>query len=138
MTIHAHIFLRVNSALSGGKNIPQSGTGKKPNNELWMARRFVPMVDWTRDDEDTNAHMSDISLRLPAARAASDNSALVTLSQAVGDLMRKVPGLHPKPTQTGVNPWQLHYPSTYRKGSPAVHGLQETGQLVTQRESVQR
>ena len=93
------------------------------------------MVDWTRDDEDTNAHMSDISLRLPAsARAASDNSESVTLCQAEGNTMRNAPGLHPKLAQTGVNPWQLHYPSTYTKGSPAVHGLQETGQLVINKE----
>ena len=31
-----------------------------------------------------------------------------------------------------MNPWQLHDPSTYPQGSPAVLGPQETVQLVTQ------
>ena len=47
--------------------------------------------------------------------------------------MRNVPSLHPIPSQTGVNSWQLQYPSTYPQGSPAVLGPQETVQLVTQR-----
>ena len=78
--------------------------------------------------------MSDIPLQLPAsANVASNSSALVTFSQAEGDLMRNVPRLHPRPSQTGVNPWQLQYPSTYSQGSPAAHGPQETVQLVAQR-----
>ena len=48
-----------------------------------MAGRFVPMVDFTQDDVDGNAHMSNILLSLPAsANVAPNNSALVTFSQA--------------------------------------------------------
>ena len=98
MTNPAHILVRVNFALSGGMNIAESNTGYEPNSEFDMAGRFVPMVDLTRDDEDSNSHISDIPLHL----VASDNSAWVTFSQAEGDLMRNVPSLHLVPTQTGV------------------------------------
>ena len=41
--------------------------------------------------------------------------------------------LHPIPGQTGVNSWQLQYPSAYPPGSPAVLGPHETVQSVAQR-----
>ena len=85
-------------------------------------------------DEDTHSHMSDTPLQLPtSANVATNNSASVTFSQAEGDFMRNVASLHPIPSQTGVNPWQIQYPSAFPHGSPAVLGPQETVQLVTQR-----
>ena len=73
-----------------------------------MAGRFVPIVDVTYDGDDTSSHMSDIPSQLPAgANVASITSALVTYSQAEGDLMRNITSLHSMPSQTGVNPWQL-------------------------------
>ena len=119
----AHILLRVDSALSGGMNILHANTGYEPNSEIDVAGRCVPKVDLTRDDEDGNSHISDIPLQLPTSvNAASKTSALETFSQAEGDLMRNVPSLRPIPSQTGINPWQLQYPSTYPQGSPAVLG----------------
>ena len=87
----------------------------------------------THDDGDSNSHMSDVPLQLPANSNLSSNSAVVTFSQAEGDLVRNVPSLHPIPRQTGVNLWQLQYPSTYPQGLSAVLGHQETVQQVTQR-----
>ena len=44
------------------------------------------MVDSTHNDDDTNSHMSDIPLQLPArANVSSNISALVPFSQAVAD-----------------------------------------------------
>ena len=130
----SHILERVHSTISGGMNFPQSNTGYEPNSELDMFGMFVPIVDFTQNDEDGNSHMSDIPLQLPArANVASDNSALVTISPAEGDLMRNVPSLHPTTSQTGSIPRQLQCPSTYPQGSPAVLGPQESLQLVTQR-----
>ena len=66
-----------------------------------MDGRFVPRVDITRDREDTNSHMSDFLLQLPASASVSyNNSALATLSQAQGDRMRNVPSLHLISSQT--------------------------------------
>ena len=87
-------------------NIPKANTGYEPNSEFDMVGRFVPAVDLTHGDEDTNSHMSHIPLQLPAsAKASSNNSALVTSSEAEGDLMQNIPSLHPIPSQTRVNPW---------------------------------
>ena len=89
-------------------NIPHINTGHEPNSELDMAGWCVPVVDLTRDTDHTNSQMSDIPLQLPAsANVAYNTSALVTLSEAEGDLTRDAPGLHPLPSQTRVNPWQL-------------------------------
>ena len=45
--------------------------------------RFVPTVDVTHNDDDTNSHVSDIWLQLPAsAHFPSKISALVTFPQA--------------------------------------------------------
>ena len=86
------ILQRVNSAVSGGMTIPQSSTGSKFHSDLDMAGRCVPMLDLTQEDEDGSSHMSDIQLQLPAsAKVASNNYALVMLSQAEGDLMRNAP-----------------------------------------------
>ena len=88
-----------------------------------MTGRYAPKVDLTQDDEHGYAHMSDIPLQRPAStNVASNNSAFVTFSQAEGDMMRNVQILHPLPSQTGVNPWQLQYPCTYTQDSPAVLG----------------
>ena len=93
-----------------------------------MTGRFVLIVDLTQDDD-----MSDIPLQVPAsARVVSDDSALVAFSQSEGDVVRKVPTLHPVPSQSGVNHWQLQCPSAYPQGSPAGLGPQETTQKVTQ------
>ena len=99
-----------------------------------MAGRFVSILACTQDDEDKLSHVSDIPLQLSAsAKVASINSASVTFSEAVGDFMRNVPSLHPIPSQTRVNPWQLQYPSEYLLSSPAVLAPQETVQLIAQR-----
>ena len=76
------------------------------------AEDLFQIVDFTHDDDDTNSRMSDIPLQLPASANASSssNAALVTFSQADGDLMRKVHSLHPIPNQTSVNPWQSQNP----------------------------
>ena len=67
--------------------------------------RLVPIVDLTRDDGGTFAHMSDIPLQLPASANVSSNiSALVTSSQAVGDPVQNVHSLQPIPNQTGADP----------------------------------
>ena len=53
------------------------------------------MKDLMGDDNDTNSHMSDIPLQLPAsAHASRYNSPLMTFSQAEGNLMRNVDSLH--------------------------------------------
>ena len=73
--------------------------------------RFVPIVDLTRDDDDTQSHVSDIPLQLPAsAHFPSNGSALVTFSQAGSDPVQNVHSLQPTPNQTGVNPVQLQFP----------------------------
>ena len=60
-------------------NIPQENTGYEPNSEIDMAKRFVPIVDLTHDDEHAHSHMSDVPVRLPvSANAPSNNSALAT------------------------------------------------------------
>ena len=90
-------FLRCNSTMSSGMNIPQSNAGYEPNSELNMAGWFVPTVNCTNDDDGTCSHMSDIPLQLPAsANASSENSALETFSEAQGSIMRNAPSLHPK------------------------------------------
>ena len=108
--------------------------GYESNSEMDMSTRFVPIVVLTKEDDDTNFLFSDIPLKLPAsATVSSDTSALVTFSQTEGNLVRNVPSLHPIPSQTRVNPWQLQYPSAYPQCVRAVLGPQETVQLVTQR-----
>ena len=83
--------------------------------------RFVPNVDVTHDDDDTNSHMSDPS-QLPASVHFSlNNWALATLSPAGGDSVRNVHSLQPIPNQTGLNLWQLHN----AQNVPAVLGPQE-------------
>ena len=95
-------------------SIAKSNTSYEPSSQIAMVRRFLPIVDLTRNDEGTISHMSDIQLQLPASASVSSNtSAVVTLSEAEGDLMRNVPSLHPKPSQTGVNAWQFQYPNAY-------------------------
>ena len=67
--------------------------------------RFVPTVDLMHDDGDTNSHMSDLPLQLPAsANVSSNDSASVTFSQAGSDPMQHVHSLQPIPNQTGVKP----------------------------------
>ena len=69
--------------------IPQKHTAYEPNSELDMARRFVPLVDLTHDDQDRNSHMSDdpnshhaatdwVEEFSPFGAAASSNGALPT------------------------------------------------------------
>ena len=110
----------------GGMNIPHTNTGYESNSELDVAGRFVPIVYLIQDDGDGNSQMSDTPLQLPAsANVAPDNSALVTFSQAEGDLMRNVP----------------QNPSTYphqqfldlRELINRLHNNQLFNQLVTQR-----
>ena len=100
------MLLRVCSALSGGMNVPLANTGSQPTSEIDMARRFVQRVHLMYDDETTH------SLTCPTSRCSfprvpsvsSGNSALVTLSQVEGDLVRSVPSLHPIPSQTQYIP----------------------------------
>ena len=82
---------------------------------------------------DTSSHVSDIPLQLPAgAHVPSNNSALVTFSQAAGsDPVPNVQSLQPIRHQISVNPWQILYPVTYPQSVPAVLGPQAV-QLVTQ------
>ena len=127
------LFLRVYSALSGGMTIPQAQPGDEVNREIALAGRFVPIVDFLHMPTETHSHVSDIPSRLPAsAHVSSNKSALVTFSHADGDLMRNVPRLHPIPSQTGFNPWQLQYHSTFHRGSSVLRS-QETVQWVTPR-----
>ena len=100
---------------------------------IWPEGMFQYWI-FTHGDEDRNPQVSDILWLLSAsANVASNNSALVTFSQAEGDLMRNVPSLHLTPSQTRVNPWQLQCPSANPQSSPVVLGLYETVQLVKQR-----
>ena len=63
--------------MSGRMTINHSNTGSEPNSEMDMSGRFVPLVDFTNEDDETNSHMSDIPLQLFASRnAACNNSAL--------------------------------------------------------------
>ena len=109
--------------------IPQSHTGYEPNSEFDMAGRFVPIVELTHNDEDTNSLMSDVPLQLPA----SAHSAMVTFSQVEGDFMRNIHSLQPIPNQTGVNRWQPQYPVTYPQSVLSALGPQEAVQLVKRR-----
>ena len=117
------ILLRVNSALSGGMTIHHSNKGYETNTinrEMDMSRSFFPKVDLTRDDDDANSHMSDIPLLLLAsANDSSNKSALVTLSQAGGDLMQHVHSLNPIPNQTGRILGNCSIPLTYPQSVPA-------------------
>ena len=64
----------------------------EPNSEVDGSERFVPLVDLTHDDEDTHSHMSDIPLQLPtSANASSNNSAMLTFSQAEGAARQNLP-----------------------------------------------
>ena len=95
---------------------------------------FVPIVHLMHDDDDTNSHLSDIPLQLPASDNVPSNiSALVTSSQAGAPPHKNVHSLQPKPHQTRVNPWQLQYPVRYLQRVLAVLGLEEAVELVTQR-----
>ena len=87
--------------------IHHSNTGYEPNSvntmnsEMDASGRFVPIVDLTRDDDDTTFHMSDIPLQLPAiVHFPSNNSAQVTFSQAGSDPVQNVHSLQPIPNQT--------------------------------------
>ena len=96
--------------------------------------RFVSIVGLTHDDVDTNSDVSDISLHFPAsANVSSNNSALVTFSQAGCDPVQNVYSLHLIPNQTGVHPWQRQYPVTYPQSVPALLGREESVQMITQR-----
>ena len=70
---------------------------------------------------------------LESANVSSNNSALVTFSQAGCDSVQNVCSLHLIPNQTGVHPWQRQYPVTYPQGVPAVLGREESVQMITQR-----
>ena len=96
--------------------------------------RFFPTVDMTRDDYDTNSHMSDIPFVFSRQCKMFHLTTLHWYRSHVaeGDFMRNVPRLHPIPTQTGVNPSQQNH-SSYLQGSPAVLGPQETVQVSPQR-----
>ena len=100
-----HILLRVNSTMSGGTNIPQCPTQVV---SLTVSSICVPIVDLTRDDEDTNSHVRHpvaASRELRKLRATSCGMFQVS---------------HPIPSQTGINPWQLQSPSAHPHGSPAL------------------
>ena len=134
------LHLRSNSRyLSGSMTLHQTDTGYEPNvstnanvsistansetdtNEV----RFSPFLDLTHDDDDTNSHMSDIPLQLPASsHFPSNNSALVTFSQAGSDPVQNVHSLQPIPSQTRVNLWLLQYLDRYLQSVPAVLGPQ--------------
>ena len=91
-----------------------------------MVGRVVLVVNLSHVEEDATSLMSDIPMHLPAsANVSLCNSALVTFSQAEGGLMRNVPSLHPLPSQTGMNPWQLQHPRTYLGNSRAAHVRQQ-------------
>ena len=53
--------------------MPHTNTGHQPttNSEMDMSGWFVPIVDVTNDDDDTNSHRSDIPLQLPASANVS-------------------------------------------------------------------
>ena len=113
-------FFCVSTPRSGRMSIPQSTTGYEPKSELDVAGGSDPLVDSTQDDEDGKSLMSDIPLQLPAsASVASHHSALITFSQAEGDLMRNARSLHPFPSETRGIPWQSQYPITHPQRSPA-------------------
>ena len=90
---------------------------------------FFPTVGLTISPQDS--HMS-IPLQLPtSANLPSNNSALVTLSQAGGDPVHNVHSLESVPNQTGVNPGQLQRPVRNPQSVLAVLGPQEAFQRVT-------
>ena len=95
---------------------------------------FVSIVDLTHGVDDTNSHMFDIPLQLPAsAHILSRILTRVTFSEAGSDPVQNVHS-QPIPKQTRVNLWQLQSPVAYRQSVLAVLGPQEAVQLVTQRE----
>ena len=113
----AHILLLVSSALTE-----------------WMAGKFIPTLDLTQDEDDTNSHASDIGCSFPRVQLFRRTSLhWYSFSQAEGDLTRNVTSLDPTSDQPGVNPWRLQYPSTYPEGSAARLGPQESVQFLTQR-----
>ena len=62
--------------MPGSLTIDHSSAACEPdaiNKEMDMSGRFVPMVDSTHDDDDTNSHMSDIPLQLPESANVSSN-----------------------------------------------------------------
>ena len=120
--------------MSGSTTIQHSNTSYEPNSGMEMSWKCVPKVDSTHDDDDTNSHMSAIPLQLPAtANDSSNNSVLVTCSQAEGDLMRMftVSNRHQirRMQILGNYSFLVHTPQRV----PAVLETQETVHLVRQR-----
>ena len=114
-----HFLLRVDSTESGDTTVFHANTGDGSNSEMDTGGRFVPIVDLTSKDYDTNSHMSDIPLQLPAsAHVASDISGVVAFATSC-NLMWNIPSLHPIPSEIGLNPWQLQYLCAYHQGSLA-------------------
>ena len=71
--------------------------------------RFVPIVDLTHHDDDTNSHPT-IPLQLPVSvYVSANNSALVTFSEAGSDFRAKCSRSPPIPNQTSGNRWQVQY-----------------------------
>ena len=103
----------------------QTYTGYEPNVSISTANgemntsgaRFVAMVDLTHDDDDTNSHMSNIPLELPAsANMSSNSSALVTFSQAGSAFVQNVHSLQPQIRLVrilGYDSILLHTPKVY-------------------------
>ena len=55
--------------MSCSMTIHHANTGyDEPNSEMDVSGRFVPIVDLSHDDDDTNSHLSDIALQLPRAQ----------------------------------------------------------------------
>ena len=85
-----------------------------PTVRLIWPEGLGPWADLARGDEDGNSHLSDIPLQFPAsAKFASDNSALVTLSQAEGPLAECSKSPFDANSDRGVNRLQLQNPVTH-------------------------
>ena len=102
--------------MPGSTKIYRSNIGYEPNNEIDVSGRFVPTVDLTHYDDDTNSHMSDLPQQLLAcANVSANNSALATFSQAGDDSTQYVHSLKPIPNLTGCvkendgGGWQLFF-----------------------------
>ena len=68
-----------------------------------------------------------------SANVSRNNSAMVTFSQAEGDLMRNVPSLHPIPSRTRSESLAISVSQCVPSGFTGNRWAQGTVQLVTQR-----
>ena len=129
----SHILFRVNSTMFGGLTKPHSHTGCEFNSDKDRSGRFFPTViqHVTMKTRILMCPTCPVSFS-QSANVSSDSSASVTFSQAEGDLLRCSKSPSDTKPDRGKS-FAITVSQYIPQGSLAVHGPQETVQLVTQR-----